>query len=99
MSASTCNARKQPRLLDYLVGNGEYAWWNSRTERLRGPEIDDQVKFGGCLHRQVSWLVALENAPGIDTRLTIRFRKTAAVADQTASERGLAKCVDCSYPV
>ena len=71
------------RLLDHLVGDGEYPWRNCKAERGGGSEIDDQIKFGGCLHRQVSRLVALENAPSIDACLTIRFRKTAAVADQT----------------
>jgi len=37
-----------------------------------------------CLHRQVSRLVAFEDAPGVNAGLTICFGKTAAVADQTA---------------
>ena len=86
-------------LINYLVGNGEYAWRNFKAERVRGPQIDDQLKFGRCLHRQVSWLVTFEDTPSVGACLMIRFGKTAAVADQTAGYGVLAKCVDCGYPM
>src|SRR4029077_5475948 len=71
-------------LINYLVGNGEYAWRNFKAQRVRGPQIDDQLKFGRWLHRQVGWLVAFEDTPSIDACLIVRFGKTATVADQTA---------------
>src|SRR6516165_9869170 len=40
-------------------------------------------------HRQVSRLVALENAPSIDPCLMIRFGLTAAVADQTVDNTAI----------
>ena len=40
-------------------------------------------------HRQVSRLVALENAPSIDPCLMIRFGLTAAVADQIVDNTGI----------
>jgi hypothetical protein len=76
--------RQGTSLFNYFVSNGEYACRNCKAEFVSGPEIDGQFKFGGCLHRQVSQLVTLENVPSIDACLMIRFGKTAAVADQTA---------------
>jgi hypothetical protein len=38
-------------------------------ERLGGLELDDQLEFGGVLHRQVHRLAALEDAVDIRRRL------------------------------
>jgi hypothetical protein len=71
-------------LFDYLVCNRKHARRNCKTECFCGFEVDDQFKFSGCLHRQVSRLVAFEQAPSVDASLMIGLGKTAAVADQTA---------------
>ena len=46
-------------LLDHLVGAREQRWGNFEAERLGGLEIDHELVFGGCLHRQIGWLLTL----------------------------------------
>jgi hypothetical protein len=48
--------------LDNLVGAGDQAWWNSQTKRFRRPEVDRQFVFRRCLHWQLGWPLAFENA-------------------------------------
>jgi hypothetical protein len=69
-------ARQQTApLFDHLVGAAYEGQWNGETERLRGLEIDDQLDFGGLLHRQVGGLLTLENAAGIYASLTIHIQR------------------------
>jgi len=46
-------------------------------------------------NREVSWLLAFENAPGLETGQTVRVRKAASVAHQTAGGGELAQKIDC----
>src|SRR5438132_5682110 len=46
-------------------------------------------------NREVSWLLAFENAPGVETGQTVRVRKAASVAHQTAGGGELAQKIDC----
>ena len=56
---------------DHLVGTREQRFWQVEAECLRGLEVDHQLEFGGLLHRQVGWLLALEDAPDIDPGLLV----------------------------
>jgi hypothetical protein len=47
----------------------------------------------GLLDRQVSGLLALENAAGVDAALTVRIRKAVSVADEAACYSVLSKWV------
>ncbi len=42
---------KGPRSLDYLVGDGEELIRQLKAERLRSPEIDDELELGRLLNR------------------------------------------------
>ena len=48
-----CPKRRRARLLDHLIGAGEYGRRNCEVQCFRGLEIDDDLKFGRILHRQV----------------------------------------------
>src|SRR2546428_542690 len=45
--------RKLSSLPDHLVRQDEEGRRNCQVESLRGLEVDDQLEFGGLLHRQV----------------------------------------------
>src|SRR5215472_10736312 len=51
--------------LDHLVGEREQVVRDFDTERLGGPQIDHELKFGRPQHRQVRRLLAFENPSGI----------------------------------
>src|SRR5262245_16512122 len=81
--------------LDHLVGATRQRKRDSDAERLGGLETEDQLDFRGKLHdRDVSRLLAFENAPGVDAAQTICVRSIASVAHQTTSGGKLSKLVD-----
>ena len=49
-------------LFDHLVGEGKQCWRDVEAERLGGLEIDHRFVLGGRPHREVSRLLALEDA-------------------------------------
>src|SRR5262249_34829558 len=57
---------------------------NGEAERLRGPEINYEVKFRGLLDRQVGRLLAFENAASVDAGQAVRIGCARSVAHQTA---------------
>src|SRR6516165_11207099 len=68
---------------DHLVGAAGQGQWHGNAERLGGLEVDDQLDFRGLHDREVSRLLAFENAPGVDAAQTICVRSIASVAHQT----------------
>ena len=58
----TCAPQQTAVLFDHLVGAGEHGRQNFEAKRLRGFQVDYQLVFRRRLHRQVAWLLALEDA-------------------------------------
>src|SRR6516225_5287186 len=75
---------------DHLVGTAGQGQRDSDAERPGGLEVDDQLDFRGLHDREVSRLLAFENAPGVQTGQTVRLRNAASVAHQTAGGSELA---------
>ena len=49
----------------------EQLGWNLETERLGGLEVDHELELGRLHNRQISRLLAFEDASGINAGLTI----------------------------
>jgi hypothetical protein len=62
--SALCQKRTLRSLFDDLVGAGKYCRRNFEAHYLGGFKIDHQLVFGRRLHRQVGWLLALEDAVG-----------------------------------
>ena len=75
---------------DHLVGATRQWKRDSDAESPGGLEVEDQLDLRGLLHRQVSGLLAPENAPGVETGQTVRL-----LAHQTAGGGELAQKIDC----
>src|SRR5262249_13329545 len=64
------------------------------SKRAGSRHVYDEVNFDGLLDRQIRWLLALENAPGIDAKPAMRIQDIGTIAHQTASHRIFAKAED-----
>ena len=69
---------------DHLVGAGEKRGWYVQAERLGGLEVDYQLVLGRCLHGQVGWLLALEDAVDIGRRAPVLVDPIRTIRDQAA---------------
>jgi hypothetical protein len=61
MLSSTCQVRKVPTpevaaSFDYVVGDCEHFIWNDKAKRPGGLAVDDEIKFGWLLDRQIAGL-------------------------------------------
>jgi hypothetical protein len=56
---------------DHQVGAAKQRQTYSKSERLRGFQIDDQFRLGGLLNWKIGWLFALE--PVFSTRQPFGF--------------------------
>ena len=52
-------------LFDHLVGAGEQRRWHYDAQGLGGPQIDNELKFGWLLNRQVGCFLALKDAVNV----------------------------------
>src|SRR5262245_58414152 len=86
--------RSSIRLFDDLVRLGGEIRRHLDAERLGGPEIDDELKFGRLHHWQVSGLLAPQNPPSVNASMGVAIADACAVAHQAARQRVFTLLVD-----
>ena len=69
------------------------------AERLGRLQVDQQLVFGRCLHRQVGGLLALEDAIDIAGRAAILVDQVRPVGDEASGCDGVAAGIDCGQTV
>src|SRR5262249_13138512 len=91
LSALPCGAARDVRfgpkadigfLFDHLVGLREKRWGDGYAESLGCPEVDHQLEFGRCLHRQVAGLFALKDSVNVPCRESIQLNTIRPIGEQ-----------------
>src|SRR5215471_2926363 len=96
--ADSCSAANW-HSFDQLVGAAGQGQRDGDAKRLGGLEVDVKLDLRGLLHRQISGLLALENAPGIDSSQAASVGSESAIAHQTAGSDELAVLVNRGHRV
>src|SRR5262249_28749214 len=94
IAAAFENASPSRRSFDHLVGERKKRWRNGEAERLRGPQIDDQLELGRLFDRQVSGLFTPENPVHVDCRAFRQGVKVGSVGHEPTGVRKEPVCID-----
>src|SRR5438067_411591 len=70
--------------LDHLVGADEQRGRDGEAERLCRLEVDDELKFGRLLNRQIGWLGALQDLIHEDSDPAVHVGFRGVIAHQPA---------------
>jgi hypothetical protein len=81
-------------LFDHLVGTGEQRRGHIDPKRLGGLHVDHHFVLGRRLHREVGWLLALEDAINVAGRAPERIYCIRSIGDQAAANGVVAVGVD-----
>src|SRR5262245_43027986 len=69
---------------DYLVGGAQERRRHVEAERLGRLEVDHKLVLGRCLHRQVAWILPLQNSIDVRRGSPEQINIVGAVRHQTA---------------
>src|SRR5262245_55677656 len=72
-------------LFDHLISTAEQRLRDGNAEPLGGLEVDDKLVFGRRLHRQVSRLLALEDAINVLSCSAVGVNRIRAIGHQAAA--------------
>src|SRR4029453_5694005 len=86
-------------LFDHLVGTRDERRRHFQAERLGSLEIDYQLVFRRCLYRQISRLLASEDAVDVSGRSSEHIHWVGAVGHQATDGGEIAERVDCRQTV
>src|SRR5262245_7721261 len=96
-----CHATRRQvlKLFDHLVGAHEERGREGQAEGFGCLNIDKQLDFPDLLDGQISRLVALQYASGMDARLTMRLDKSPSVTHQATGDCEIARLMDRRHRV
>src|SRR5262245_52582459 len=78
-----CTIRRSP-LVNNPIGALQDRWRDRQSDRLRGPEIDDQLELGGLLDREVAGFGALEDFIHVSSEATLQVCNVWPIDHKTA---------------
>src|SRR5215472_10516885 len=99
MAAAIRLSQQHSCSLDHLVGGAQQRRWYVKSENPCGLQIDDELELRRPYHRQVRWLLPLEDAPCIDANLPIPLSRARSVAHQAADFDILAEWINRGQPI
>src|SRR5262249_35239284 len=70
-------------LFDHLIGAQHYGWGYHKAKRAGGLEIQDHLELGRKLHREITRLLAAQNAINIGGGGTKEVYRVDSVGEQT----------------
>src|SRR6516165_1542091 len=85
--------------LDHLVGQCQQLVGNFEAKRLRGLEVDHELELCRQHNRQITRLLAFEDASGVNAGLTVCIGNAGRVAHQAAGRDRFAPVIDRGSPV
>jgi hypothetical protein len=71
-------------LFDQAVCAQHQPGWNLVTDRLRGPEIDDQLELGWLLDRDIRGLASVQDLVHLARGAAVEIAKVRAIGHETA---------------
>ena len=72
--------QKKASLFNHLVDTHEHRHRHVKSQRFRGPQVDDELDLHRLLHWEIGRLLALENAAGVVADEARRVPETGSVA-------------------